>query len=212
MNRRKRWSKRTTDLVLGVPLAVGLSPAIAVLAVASAITFRANPFFVQPRVGRAGEAFAFVKIRSLPPTAPASADKYEISEVHNARFGRFLRRYHLDELPQLWLVVTGTMSLVGPRPEMVALSETFDTDFVGLRTELLPGCTGLWQVSTAAEGLINERPEFDEHYVRNWSLRLDAWIISRTVLAMLGRAGIKDIGQIPTWTGASLHEPRRTTG
>lgn len=174
MERRKRWIKRTTDLVVGVPLAIGVSPVIAALAALSALTFRANPFFVQPRVGRHGEAFAFVKIRSLPPSAPASADKYEIGELDNARFGSFLSRFHLDELPQLWLVVTGRMSLVGPRPEMVELSETFDPAFVELRTELLPGCTGLWQVSTAAEGLINERPEFDEHYVRNGTLRLDA--------------------------------------
>lgn len=206
MARRQRWTKRAFDLIVGVPLAIASIPVIAVLAVASAISFRANPFFVQPRVGQGGQVFTFVKIRSLPPCAPESADKYVINGVKNTRVGRFLRRYHLDELPQVWLVIQGTMSLVGPRPEMVELSSTFDPDFVTARTRVLPGCTGLWQVSAASQGLINERPEFDEHYVENHTLRLDIWIMARTVSAVLGGSEIKDVGQVPTWTGAALSE------
>lgn len=206
MTKRQRLMKRAFDLAIGVPLAVASIPVIAVLALASAISFRANPFFVQPRVGRDGEIFTFVKIRSLPPTAPDAADKYEINGVKNTRVGRFLRHYHLDEIPQVWLVLQGTMSLVGPRPEMVDLSSTFDPDFVTTRTRVLPGCTGLWQVSTAADGLINERPQFDQHYVENQTLRLDIWIMARTVSAVVGGSEIKDVGQVPTWTGAALSE------
>lgn len=206
MSRRQHRVKRALDLVIGIPLAVLSLPAIAILATASAISFRANPFFVQPRVGRDGEVFTFVKIRSLPVCAPDAADKYEIEQVENTRVGTFLRRYHLDELPQFWLVLNGSMSLVGPRPEMIELSATFDPDFVDTRTRVLPGCTGLWQVSTAVQGLINERPEFDEHYVENWTLRLDLWVLARTASVVLGGPAMKDVGQIPTWTGSSLPE------
>lgn len=197
-------------MVIAVPAAILSLPVIALLAAASAISFRANPIFVQPRVGRNGEVFTFAKIRSLPSSAPDSADKYEIEQVKNTRVGTFLRRYHLDELLQVWLVLNGSMSLVGPRPEMIDLSATFDPDFVDTRTQVLPGCTGLWQVSTAVKGLINERPEFDEHYVENWTLRLDLWILARTVSVVLGGPAIKDVGQIPTWTGSSLPEPAET--
>lgn len=205
---RHRFKKRAFDLVIGIPLAVVTLPIVAVLAIGSAVSYRATPFFVQPRVGRDGKEFTFIKIRSLPPSAPDSADKYQITGVQNTGFGRFLRRLHLDELPQVWLVVIGSMSLVGPRPEMVELSSTFRPEFVETRTSAAPGCTGLWQISTATAGLINERPEFDEHYVENWTLRLDLWIMARTVLTMVGATEIKDIGQVPTWTGAALPEHR----
>lgn len=208
MTRRGRRWKRSLDLIIGLPLAIISSPFIVLLAAASAASFRANPLFIQQRVGRNGEVFSLVKIRSLPRWVPDSADKYQISDVTNTRVGRFLRRHHLDELPQVWHVVQGTMSLVGPRPEMVELSRTFDPVFIATRTRLPPGCTGLWQISTAAERLINERPEFDEHYVEHWTLRLDLWILTRTVSMMLGGASLKDVGQIPTWTGSSLPERR----
>lgn len=207
MDRRSRVKKRCFDLALGLPLAIVTIPLLVLFGAGSAISYRANPFFVQPRVGRGGRIFRFVKIRSLPPDTPVSADKYQISGVRNTRFGRFIRRFHIDELPQVWLVVFGKMSLVGPRPEMVDLSSTFMDDFVDTRTQVLPGCTGLWQVSTGVEGLINESPEYDEHYVDQWTLRLDAWILWRTGKSILGGQRLKDVGQVPTWTGAALSEP-----
>ena len=89
-----------------------------------------------PRSG--GRPFCFVKLRTLPTDAPADADKYTIATATTTRWGRFLRASHLDELPQCWLVVTGRMSLVGPRPEMPALAATFDTAFLGNAWRCVP--------------------------------------------------------------------------
>jgi lipopolysaccharide/colanic/teichoic acid biosynthesis glycosyltransferase len=205
-SRHGRASKRIFDLVLGASLAVVTFPVVVVLCVASAISYRAWPLFTQPRLGRNGVPFTFVKIRSLPTTTPSDVDKYELEDAINTRFGAFVRRHHLDELPQLWLVVTGKMSLVGPRPEMPELSATFDPDFVAERLTVRPGCTGLWQVSTAVAGLIGEATEFDLHYVRNWTLRLDVWISLMTLVEIFGGSAVKDVGQVPLWTGAGLTE------
>jgi lipopolysaccharide/colanic/teichoic acid biosynthesis glycosyltransferase len=204
LNLKKR--KRLLDLLLGLPLALASLPVVMVLAVGSAVVYGAWPLFIQERLGAGGRTFTFVKIRSLPTTTSAEADKYELRSVDNHGWGRFLRRYHLDELPQLWHVVWGKMSLVGPRPEMPFLSDTFDRNFVGERLSVKPGCTGLWQISTSSGGLINEAPEFDLHYVRNWTLRLDLWVLARTAFETFGGSSLKDIGQIPLWTGAGLEE------
>ena len=115
-----------------------------------------------------------------------------------------IRYRHLDEFPQLWLVLAGKMTLVGPRPEMPTLSASFDQDFVAERLTVKPGCTGLWQVSTSARRLIGEAPEFDLHYVRNWTLRLDMWIAYRTILAMTTTNEIAGVDEIPRWTGAAV--------
>ena len=198
--------KRLFDVVVGALLSIVFLPVILAAAIGSAVSFRAWPFFVQDRVGRNGKLFRFVKVRSLPANAPSEADKYQLQLVDNTGWGRFLRRFHLDEFPQFWLVVTGKMSLVGPRPEMPTLSATFDQDFVAERTTVRPGCTGLWQVSAAKAGLIGEAPEYDLHYVRNWTFRLDIWTLGKTVVEILSGNAIKDVGQVPTWTGAALEE------
>jgi lipopolysaccharide/colanic/teichoic acid biosynthesis glycosyltransferase len=100
-------------------------------------------------------------------------------------FSRALRQLHLDELPQLWLVVIGKMSLVGPRPEMPYLHEQYDPGFARRRSTVRPGCTGAWQVSEHCDQMIFEHPEFDEFYLRNRSLRFDLWIVVRTIRLLL---------------------------
>src|SRR5438093_1962256 len=158
--RYQRWGKRAFDIVVGTTLAIVAVPMIVVLAIGSAIAFRAWPIFVHRRTGRFGEPFSFPKIRSLPTTAPRAADKYVILlGVQTNAFGRFLRRTHLDELPQLFVVPFGRLSLVGPRPEMPELADKYPTSFAVARTRVRPGCTGLWQISNASEGLIPENPQ-----------------------------------------------------
>ena len=127
------------------------------------------------------QSFMLPKIRSLPTTTSSTLDKYALNAVTYGKWTRLLRKSHLDELQQLWAVVAGHMSLVGPRPEMVALSSTFDAQFVEMRTLVLPGVTGTWQISEAAAELINESPEFDRLYVEFASPRLDWWILRRTL-------------------------------
>ena len=102
--------------------------------------------------------------------------------------GRLLRRSSLDELPQLWSVLKGKMSLVGPRPLADYHIEQFPREFRTLRTRVLPGLTGLWQVSTRCEGDLKALEALDTYYIRNWSPWLDLYILARTVTAViLGR-------------------------
>lgn len=194
--------KRLLDLVVSITGTVATLPIIAVMAIGSAIAFRAWPFFVHERLGRDGHPFRFVKIRTLPTSTPAYTDKYALDAVQHSRWGDFLRGTHLDELPQLWLVLTGKMSLVGPRPEMRSLADTFDPEFVRERLTVLPGCTGLWQISESVAGLIGEAPELDLYYVRHWTFRLDVWILCRTALQLFGGAAITNVTDVPKWTGA----------
>lgn len=196
--------KRAFDLFIATPAALATLPLAAALAAASAIRFRSNPLFTQPRLGRGGKVFRFWKIRSLPPIAPDTADKYQLQAISLPRLASVMRFRHLDELPQLFLVVSGKMSLVGPRPEMPTLAQSFDKDFVDERLSVSPGCTGLWQVSTSARKLIGEDPQFDLHYVRNWTLRLDAWVLYRTLLAVAFSNEIASLAEIPRWTGAAV--------
>jgi len=186
-------AKRAIDLLLAGVLSVLTIPLVAALCTGSAIVFRSNPFFTQHRIGEGGRSLWFVKVRSLPVTVPSEIDKYQLTDRRIGRWGSFLRRTHLDELPQLWLVVAGQMSLVGPRPELPTIAATFDPGFVHRRTLVKPGITGLWQVSEGVTGLIGEHPEYDELYVERASLRLDLWVLARTVRAP-GGSGIVSLG------------------
>jgi len=197
--------KRAFDISVGTVMAVALTPVMLALALGSAVAYRAWPVFSHHRLGHKGETFRFMKIRSLPPTTPANIDKYELAAHTNNRWGSLLRATHLDELPQLWLVVAGRMSLVGPRPEMPGLASTFDPAFVQHRLSVPPGCTGLWQISPASAGLIGESPEYDLHYIHRWTVRLDLWILVRTVLTAAKKAGHATLHDIPSWTGAHFH-------
>lgn len=158
---RRRPGQRAVDLAVGLGASVATAPLIAVLLVGSGSVFRANLLFVQHRVGRGATLIPVPKIRTLPPQAPSAADKHELAAVPIPAWGLWLRSWHFDELPQLWSVVAGHMSLVGPRPEMAHLVERFDPEFAAARTTVRPGITGLWQLSEAASGLICEAPEYD---------------------------------------------------
>lgn len=192
-------SKRAFDAVVGTILAVAIAPLVALLAVPTAIVLRANPLFVHERIGHRGRRFRFLKLRTLPPKTPAYADKYEVEQVPIPRWCRLLRRFHLDELPQLFHVPTGTMSLVGPRPEMDFLTERMPDRFARQRLSVRPGCTGLWQISGQCHRLILEAPEYDRFYLQNRCLRLDVWILWRSVLKVLHLGGPVDLADVPAW-------------
>lgn len=200
-------AKRASDLLIASVLLVVTLPIVVVAAVGSAIALRAWPFFVQERVGLDGRSFRFVKIRTLPVETPTYLLKNELHIDELPRFTRALRLLHLDELPQLFLVLIGRMSLVGPRPEMVEFHERLDLGFALERTAVRPGCTGLWQIGAACTGLIGDAPEYDRFYLRHQSLRLDAWILWRTTRMMLRFGPLVTLDDVPEWAAPSAVAP-----
>ena len=191
--------KRVVDLCFGALLLIFALPVIIVLAIVSAVTLKAWPFFVQDRVGRDGRNFRFPKIRTLPKTAAAAADKHTIASIPLPRWCAFLRKTHLDELPQLICVVTAKMSLVGPRPEMPELLVRYPHALAEMRGAVRPGCTGLWQISIAHAGMIYDAQEYDEFYIERASLALDIWILWHTVLASLSSRYEIRLAGLPSW-------------
>jgi lipopolysaccharide/colanic/teichoic acid biosynthesis glycosyltransferase len=191
--------KRGFDIAAASLLLLLTLPIIVIAAIGSAISLRAWPFFVQDRVGQDGQIFRFVKVRTLPPETPAYADKYQLGDVKVPAFTLLLRRLHLDELPQLALVVAGKMSLVGPRPEMPGLHALLDPHFASARTFARPGCTGLWQVGHHCDGLIGESPEYDTFYIRHYGLKLDVWIMLQTARKVLEGGRTIALHDVPDW-------------
>ncbi len=191
--------RRAFEVMVSAVLAITVIPIVVVAAVGSAISLRAWPFFVQQRVGKDGELFRFVKVRTLPIHIPRYIDKYQLDHQHIPAFCRALRRLHLDELPQLLLVLRGRMSLVGPRPEMAYLHEQLPHGFAELRVTTRPGCTGLWQISHACSDLIGAAPEYDRFYLEHRSLRLDLWVLAQTAKKMLGVGRLVHLHDVPSW-------------
>jgi len=174
-------------------------PVIVVAAAGSALSLRAFPFFVQRRVGRRGHPFLFIKVRTLPVDTPAYVDKHQLDGARIPAFCRLLRQLHLDELPQLVLVLLGDMSLVGPRPEMGPLHDDLPEEFAELRTSVRPGCTGLWQISEGCTDLIATSPEYDRYYLAQRNLRFDLWVLGRTALKMAGIGDTITLRDVPPW-------------
>jgi lipopolysaccharide/colanic/teichoic acid biosynthesis glycosyltransferase len=154
----------------------------------------------QVRVGRDGKQFDCLKFRTMDQDAEKKRAELEhLSEGPGLLFklkedpritgvGKKLRRYSLDELPQLLNVLRGDMSLVGPRPALPSEVEQYD-DWVSNRLSVKPGITGLWQVSGRTETSFADYVRYDLFYIQNWSLSLDLWILWRTLRAVLSAEG-----------------------
>jgi lipopolysaccharide/colanic/teichoic acid biosynthesis glycosyltransferase len=191
--------QRLLDIAISLVLLLVTLPVLVIATVGSALSLRAFPFFVQERIGQGGVPFSFVKVRTLPVETPTYIDKHRLDTNAIPPFCRLLRRLHLDELPQLLLVLRGDMSLVGPRPEMGNLHEGLPQDFATLRTSVRPGCTGLWQISEGCTGLISSTPEYDRYYLQQRNLRLDLWVLGRTALKMAGIVKTIRLEDVPRW-------------
>jgi exopolysaccharide biosynthesis polyprenyl glycosylphosphotransferase len=194
------WIKRAMDLVLIVAGLVLLSPLLLVVAIAIKLDTPGTVFYRQKRLGKNGAAFWMYKFRSMCANADGRLDglreRNEASgplfkmraDPRVTRVGRFIRRWSLDELPQLFNVARGEMSLVGPRPPLPSEVEKYQDWQLG-RLRAVPGLTGLWQVSGRSEVPFHDMVRLDLHYIRNWSLGLDIEILLRTIPAVLTNRG-----------------------
>jgi exopolysaccharide biosynthesis polyprenyl glycosylphosphotransferase len=194
-----RVLKNASDRIAAALLLVLLLPLLAVVALAVVLDSRGGVFFRQERLGLNGQAFSIWKFRTMHGEAERLRAELEALNESDGglfklrrdprvtRVGAFLRRWSIDELPQLFNVLLGQMSLIGPRPLPILL-EDFDSDE---RRRLLvrPGMTGLWQVSGRSDLSWEESVRLDLYYVENWSLAVDAVILLRTVIAVLRRHG-----------------------
>ncbi len=188
--------KRGVD-VAGAGLAIVLSmPVMVVVALAILLAEGRPILFVQERVGLRGSRFRLVKFRTMVRDAEERYGELEpLSDTHGAGFkmredpritplGRWLRRSSLDELPQLWNVLRGEMSLVGPRPAPPREVDRYDPWHLG-RLSMKPGMTGMWQVASRFDEDFDQRASLDLTYIERWSLLLDLVILLRTIPAVL---------------------------
>jgi Undecaprenyl-phosphate galactose phosphotransferase WbaP len=199
-----RLMKRSFDLLVAGTVSLMLLPLFLVLTLCVRLSSKGPIFYGQRRVGRGHVMFTAWKFRSMVMNAEA------VLESHLARdpalreewgrdqklkrdprvtaIGRILRKTSLDELPQLWNVLSGQMSLVGPRPIVTAEVERYGNRYQHYR-RVTPGITGLWQISGRNHTTYQRRTEIDEYYVRNWSVSLDMYILYRTIKTVLFTEG-----------------------
>jgi lipopolysaccharide/colanic/teichoic acid biosynthesis glycosyltransferase len=182
---------RALDLALGIVGSIATAPVVALLALAIRIESPGHPIYTQTRVGRDGKLFSIYKLRTMVRGAEFTGAGLAIQEGDDriTRVGRLLRRYSLDELPNLWNVVRGEMSIVGPRPTLQVQVQQY-TDHQRRRLEVKPGITGWAQINGRASLPWAERIELDIWYVEHRSVALDLRIMARTVGMVLTGQGL----------------------
>ncbi len=182
---------RVLDVVIGGVGSVVTAPVVAALAVAIRLESPGHPLYTQTRVGLDGQLFQIYKLRTMVRGAEFTGAGLAIQEGDDriTRIGDFLRRYSLDELPNLWNVLRGEMSIVGPRPTLAVQVEQYTERQRG-RLAVKPGITGWAQVNGRASLPWPERIELDLWYVEHRSLALDLRILARTVRMVTGGEGI----------------------
>lgn len=200
---RKYWPlRRTHDVVLSVLALLVLWPLMLIVALAVVIDSPgAGPIFAQTRVGRDGKLFTFYKFRTMRPNAEAELEDLlpynemegPVFKIRNdpriTRIGKFLRKTSIDELPQLWNILRGDMSIVGPRPAIPREVEQYD-DYARQRLLITPGLTCYWQIQPNRNSLtFDQWVELDVKYIKERSLRTDWRIIWKTFGAVLKMNG-----------------------
>lgn len=187
--------KRAFDIIFSVVVMIGIcSWLFPVIAVLIKISSKGPVFFIQERYGFHEEVFKCIKFRTMIVNDESSTKTTEENDVRITRFGKFLRKTSLDEMPQFINVLKGEMSIVGPRPHMLAVDNYYKPKIgrYSLRSMVNPGITGLAQVNGLrgdagdVEVEMNKRVLADSFYVRNWSFTLDMVIILKTVFLVIG--------------------------
>lgn len=188
------WVKRGLDVLFSTALLILLMPLLLIVAAISAIDTKGNPLFFQWRGGMNGKPFRILKFRTMSTAAPANVATCQLKdpEKYISRIGKLLRKSSLDELPQLWNILVGDMSFIGPRP--VVLTEK---KLLGLRhrngaDHVRPGMTGLAQINGRDDLPIYKKARLDAFYAHNMSLMGDVDIVVRTVRCVLKADGVND--------------------
>jgi len=201
--RRGRWTKRAFDVTIGAVALVPAVPVLAISALAVRLRMGSGIWFLHQRAGLNGRAITVVKLRTMVNDRDLSG-RLEPDELRLTALGRFLRSTSLDELPQLFNVLRGEMSIVGPRPLPLAYVERY-TIAQRRRLDVKPGITGWAQVNGRNRLSWPEKFELDVWYVDNESFRLDVTILALTVRSVFARRGVSAEGHatMPEFMGES---------
>ena len=195
---RKRYAefKRAIDILFALPGLIIAAPVIGILAVLVRLTSKGGAFYRQERVGKDGRVFKIIKLRTMVQDAESKSGPVwaTVNDPRETPLGRILRKTHLDELPQLWNVLKGDMSLIGPRPERPVFVEKFRQEIPEYtqRLAVRPGITGWAQVNHVYDQTIEDvrkKVEFDREYIRRMGWGIDLKIMLATAGRMLYRKG-----------------------
>ncbi len=196
----EQFAKRGFDIVFSLLALIFISPVLLMIAIVVKLDSEGPVLYISERIGRNGERFRFLKFRTMVKEADSlrgallhlnerQGNLFKMSnDPRVTRLGRLLRRYSLDELPQFFSVLTGHMSVVGPRPCLTSEYARY-TKEQRRRVQAVPGITGLWQVEARTDPSADAYFKLDIYYVENWSLWLDAKILLKTVLVVFAGTG-----------------------
>jgi lipopolysaccharide/colanic/teichoic acid biosynthesis glycosyltransferase len=202
------WLKRSVDLVVAVTGAAFYLPIIVAAVLAVQLVDRGPIFYAQVRRGYSGRPIRVWKLRTMYRDSADRLERHLVADPRAQRewcryfklrrdprvlpwVGDFLRRSSIDELPQIWNLIRGEMTLVGPRPLPDCHLDAFDREFRRLRQSVVPGLTGLWQVAARSDGDCAALRRLDSYYIKNWSLQLELSILLRTVTVVLTGRGAR---------------------
>lgn len=201
MRLRYRFIKRTFDIIVSLIGLIFLSPLFLIVAIAIFIDDPGPVLFIQNRIGKGTESFRMLKFRSMVIDAEKLlekmpeenrkefADHFKLKDDPRiTRIGRFIRKTSIDELPQLINVLLGDMSLVGPRPPLLAEREAYGSHLAAIMS-VRPGVTGYWQVHGRSDIAFQERIELNEYYITHQSIQLDFKILLETVKVVVTKEG-----------------------
>lgn len=188
------WVKRILDFLLASIGLIVAAPIIVLFAILIVIETPGSPFYIQQRVGKKGEYFYLIKLRSMKMDAEKDGAKWaEANDPRVTKVGNFIRKTRIDELPQLLSVLKGDMSIIGPRPERPCFTAQFDKEIAGFSNRLAvkPGLTGLAQINGGYDITPKEKLKYDLEYISNLNFSLEMKILVKTVKVILTGEGAR---------------------